>query len=109
MDETPPDHFEAASRVDRWLLVFVRESTLWPVLLVLIGHAVALVAPLLLWAIRDGERGPAWALALLGLPSALGVAWELRHRGPGALTGLLLSTWGLSIAAAIAADRYDLL
>ena len=109
MAEPPPDPFASPSKVDRWLLVFVRESTLWPVLLVLVGHAVALVAPLLLWAGRDGESGPAWTLGLLALPCAYGIAWELKSRGPGALTGLILSTWGLSVAAAIAADRYGLL
>ena len=109
MEEIPPDHFAGPSRIDRWLLVFVREPTLWPVLLVVVGHAIALLAPLLLWAIRDGQSGPAWTLALLALPCVAGTAWELRHRGPGALTGLILSTWGLSAATAIAADHYHLI
>lgn len=103
------DPFEAASRVDRWILVFVREPTLWPVLLVVIGHAVALVGPLFLWAIRDGRSGPAVTLVLLAALSVAGIVWELRRRGPGALTGLLLSTWTLSAAAAVAANRYELL
>jgi hypothetical protein len=109
VEEIPPDPFAGPSRVDRWLLVFVREPTLWPVLLVVIGHAIALLAPLLLWAIRDGQRGPGWTLALLALPCVAGISWELRDRGPGALTGLLFSTWALSVAAAIASDHYHLL
>ena len=109
MDEAPRDAFEGPSRIDRWILVFVREPTLWPVLLVVIGHAVALMAPLLLWALRDGQRGPALTLLLLGAVSAAGVVWELRRRGPGALTGLLASTWALSGAGALLANRYDLL
>lgn len=103
------DPFEGPTRVDRWILVFVREPTLWPVLLVVIGHAVALLAPLLLWALRDGQRGPAVTLALLGALSATGVVWELRRRGPGALTGLLVSTWLLSGTGALLAQRYDML
>lgn len=103
------DPFEAPSRVDRWVLVFVREPTLWPVLVVLIGHAVALLAPLLLWALRDGRSGPLVLLSLLGAGSLSGVAWELRRRGPGALTGLLASTWLLSAGAAWLANRHQLL
>jgi hypothetical protein len=109
VDEIPSDPFESPSRVDRWLLVFVREPTLWPVLLVVIGHAGALVAPLMLWAFRDGQRGSAWTLALLTVASVAGITWELRDRGLGALTGLLLSTWALSVAAAVAANHYHLL
>jgi hypothetical protein len=109
VDENPSDPFEAPSRVDRWLLVFVREPTLWPVLLVLIGHAVVLLAPLFLWAFRDGQGGSACTVVLLAAASVAGIAWELRDRGPGALTGLLLSTWTLSAAAAVAADHYRLL
>jgi hypothetical protein len=103
------DPFEASSRVDRWILVFVREPTLWPVLLVVIGHAVVLVGPLFLWSFRDGRSGPALALVLLAALSAAAIVWELRRRGPGALTALLLSTWTLSAAAALAAHRYELL
>lgn len=103
------DPFEASSRVDRWILVFVREPTLWPVLLVVIGHAVALMAPLLLWALLDGHGRSMVALGLLAALSLAGVTWELRRRGPGALTGLLASTWALSAGMAWLAHRYDLL
>jgi len=109
VDESTQDPFEAASRVDRWILVFVRESTLWPVLLVLVGNSVVLLAPLFLWSFRDGRAGPGWALAILALPSLAGIVWELRHRGPGALSGLLLTTWALAAAAALAANHYGLL
>jgi hypothetical protein len=34
--------------VDRWILPAVRESTLFPLLLVVVGHVVAFIAPALL-------------------------------------------------------------
>ena len=109
MDEAPKDAFDGPTRIDRWILVFVREPTLWPVMLVVIGHAVALLAPLMLFAYRDGQRGSAVTLAVLGIPCLAGVVWEIRRRGPGALTGLVASTWSLGVAAALTADQYGLL
>ncbi|MDJ0851289.1 MAG: hypothetical protein QNK04_23190 [Myxococcota bacterium] len=102
------DPFERRHWVDRFVLVFVRESTLWPVALVVIGHAIAFLGPLMLWSVRDGLRLATVTLVLLVLLSLAAMAWELRRAGPGALTGLLASTWALSLAAAVVADRYGL-
>jgi hypothetical protein len=103
------DPFEGPSWVDRFVLVFVREPTLWPVLLVVIGHVVAFLGPLLLWSVRDGGRTASAVLALLlSLSLAAGV-WELRSRGLGALTGLLLASWAASAGAAVAAHHYEFL
>lgn len=101
--------FDGPHWVDRWILPFVREPTLWPVLVVVIGHAIALAAPLLLLAVRDGSGGAAASLALLGLASLAIALLELRRRGRlGPLAGLLLTTWLLSAAAAWAADRFGI-
>lgn len=97
------------TRIDRWVLVFVREPTLWPVLLVVVAHAVAFLGPLLLHVFRDGGAFAAAVLALLAGLSVAGLAWEWRRRGVGALTGLLAATWALSGAAALAADRFGYL
>ncbi len=100
------DPFDRPHWLDRYVLVFVRESTLWPVALVVIGHAVAFLGPLMLWSVRDGQRLATVTLVLLALLSLAAMAWELRRRGPGALNGLLGSTWALSVAAAVIADRH---
>jgi hypothetical protein len=101
-----PDPFDGPSWIDRWLLPFVREPTLWPVLLVLLLHGAAFLAPLLLLLLRDGE-----ASALVGLLPAValsgaGVWAELRaRRRAGALSGVVAATWLLGAGAAVVADR----
>lgn len=103
------DPFEGPTWVDRFVLVFVREPTLWPVLVVVVGHAIAFLAPLFLWSLRDrGTTAIVTLVVLVGLSGTAG-RWELQRRGPGALTGLLASTWVLSAAAAWVADHYQLL
>ena len=91
------DAFRGYSRVERALLPFLREPTLWPVLLAVIAHAIALVGPLLVIVWRDPRPGwPALGLLLLGSLSAAAVRVELRDRGrPGPIAGLLAATWSL--------------
>jgi hypothetical protein len=95
--------------VDRWILPAVRESTLFPLLLVVIGHVAAFVAPALLFAVRDRQLGAqVGVLALIVLTSGC-VRFEIRrHRRPDLLSLILLATWLLSGAAAWACDRYGL-
>ena len=95
--------------VDRWILPAVREPTLWALLLVMIGHVVAFVAPALLFAVRDGYIGARMAvLALLVLTFGC-VRFEIRrHRRPDLLSAILLVTWLASGAAAWACNRYGL-
>ena len=94
---------------ERWLLPFVRDSTLWPVLLVVIAHAAAFLAPALLLALRD-RRIPAQAALLLLAAFTVDSVWrELRRRGRvGALNGVVLCTWLLSVVLAVVADRYGI-
>ena len=101
---------EMPSWVDRVILPFVTEPTLWPILLVAIGHAVAFVTPALLWAVRDGR--PAAQAALLGLAflTLRTLRFDFRRRRrPGALSGIVFSMWILSGVLAVAADRYGVL
>ena len=95
--------------VDRWILPAIRESTLFPLLLVVIGHVVAFIAPALLFAIRDRQLGAQVVLlALIALTSGC-VRFEIRrHRRPDLLSVILLATWLLSGATAWACDRYGL-
>jgi hypothetical protein len=97
------------SRLERWVMPFVRDPTLWPILVVVIGHVVAFVAPAMLLAVRDGRIG-SWAV-LLGL-AALTVellrAEPHPPRRPGPLGVVTLVTWLLSAGAAAAADHYGI-
>jgi hypothetical protein len=100
-DATPPD------RVERFILPFVREPTLWPVLLVVIGHAAAAIAPAMLLAVRD--RNPtAWlALVVLAALSVSVPVYEVdRQRRPGALSAIVLVAWLLGAGLALVAHHY---
>jgi hypothetical protein len=93
--------------VDRFVLVFVRESTLWPVLLVLIGHAAAFLGMAMLLGLRDGRIPSLLLLALLAVASLRASAVEFgARRRPGALTGLIGSVWLASAGLAWLAHHY---
>ena len=106
-DESAPARPGYGPWVERWILPFVYEPTLWPILLVLIGHAAAFGTPLLLLALRDRRPGAlaALAAALFGTIQVARYEWRCRGR-PAALWGVLGGTWLLAGALAVVADRY---
>ncbi len=98
---------EARGFADRYLLVFVREPTLWPVLIVVLCHVAVFVAPVLLLGLRDGQRSALGVLALLVVATLMGSGPEIRRRRrPGAVTGLFAASWVLSVFVAFVANRY---
>jgi hypothetical protein len=102
-DEAPsPSTLERAEEL-------LREPTLWPVWLVVIGHAVVLLAPTLLMALRDHRASAALALAIVGVATLRGFYGRLRaRRGLGPLHRTILITWLLAIALALAADHWGI-
>jgi hypothetical protein len=95
--------------VDRWILPALRELTLLPLVLVVIGHVVAFVAPTLVFAIRDRNIGAQMAVfGLIALTFGC-VRFEVRRNGrPALLSGWIGGAWLAAIAAAWACDRYSL-
>jgi len=82
---------------------------LWPVLRVVIAHAVAGIAPLRIFALRDGSRGSAATRVGLGGATLLDVGLELRgRRWPGSVSAILLATGRASAAGAVLCLRYGL-
>ena len=57
----------------------MREPSLWPVLLVLIGYAAAFVAPMLLLGLRDGRPGAMAVLLAVALLTAASVRFDFRR------------------------------
>ena len=101
--------FDGPTWIDRVVLPFVREPILWPILLVVIGHAAAFGAPMLLMGVRDRSLPALGAAALLAVMSVGGIRAERRLRGHiGAFSAILLSTWALSLACAWIAHRYEI-
>jgi hypothetical protein len=113
--EPAPDEQQAGgsdtklSAFDRYLLPCLKESTLWPVVIVLIAHAAAFLLPAILFSFRDRSPPAMLAIAVLfGLSlRACGSDWRRRKFGP--LSGLLLAIWLLAAAAAYFANKWQLL
>jgi hypothetical protein len=104
------DTFRGGSRIERALLPYLREQTLWPVLVAVLAHVVALVAPLLVLTLRDGHPWAALAVAVFGIATGVGVGFEVRdRRRPGLVSALLAATWLLCGAGAFAGVYYDIL
>ena len=84
---------------------YIRESTLWPILIVVLAHLVAFLAPMFLLAVRDGSGGAWFAIVVTGAIT-LWAAWgELRAHGrPGAFLVIALLTWVASGALAVAVN-----
>lgn len=101
--ETDDSHLPFA---ERWIAPFVREPLLWPVGIVLIAHAVAFLAPVLLLALRDRRFGALGALTGIVVLSGAAARAELaRLHRPGVVCGLLAATWACAVAAAVLAHR----
>ena len=84
----------------------MREPLLWPVAFVIVAHAVAFLAPVLLLALRDRRIAALGALAgILVLSGSAARAELTRLHRPGVVCGLLAATWVLAVAAAVVAHR----
>lgn len=93
--------------VEQFILPFVREGPLWPVLIVVITHAAVFLAPLMLLSLRDGKAAAGAALVGFALLSAVVIRYEVRRlRRIASLGGVIFSTWLLSAALAWVSDRY---
>jgi ABC-type multidrug transport system permease subunit len=104
-EETEPTHF-----VDRWILPYVEDSSLWAVLFVLLAHMVAFVAPVMLFALRDRNIGAMVVAVAMLYGSALTVRWEYRHRGRlSTLTVLLIIIWISGGLGAYFSDKHGFL
>jgi hypothetical protein len=109
MDEPGPEPATASPSIHERAEDLLREPTLWPVWLVVIGHALVLLASSLLLAVRDGRASAALAVAIVAVATLRGLYGQLRtHRRLGPLHGTILVTWVLSIGLAIGADHWGI-
>ena len=107
-EREPEEGGRAKSQFERYVLLWVREPMLWPVLIVILGHVVLLAAIVLLRAFGDGSLFGWAGLALLVWMCAGGVHAEWRQRGRlGVVSMLLLLTWVLAAVLAFVLAPYD--
>jgi hypothetical protein len=96
--------------VDLWIMPYIRDVSLWPVLVVLIVHVVAFVTPVLLYAIREQRTGPIVCVGIVVLLSLRGIYWEMQARKTfGAISWLIVVSWVSSFVAAYFANLHDFL
>ena len=100
------DDEENQSWVDRFVLVFLRESSLWPILFVIVGHIVVFAAPVLILAVRERRVSAMAALLLLGVMSFNIVRFDVGREGrPASLSKLVAITWAIVFAVAWISHR----
>lgn len=99
----------ADGRVEHFLRMLLGESMLMPVLLVILGHAVAFFAPVLLFALRDRSLYALAALAPIIVLFLSAVYRDARERRLRATTGVASLIWVLSVLAAYFGDRYGII
>ena len=107
----PPPRDEADAEAglpfsERWIAPFFREPLLWPVAAVIIAHAVAFLAPVLLLGLRDRRISALGALTgvVVLSGSAVRAEWTRLSR-PGVVCALLATIWTLAALAAVVAHR----
>lgn len=99
-----PSRFE--SRADELL----REPSLWPLWLVVMGHAVAFLTPVVVFALRDRGLPALAALAILLVATGSRIHADLETRGGIVLlTRILLAIWVLAGITAWAAAHWGVL
>lgn len=90
--------------VETWVLPFVQESGLWPVLVALLGHVLVFIAPLLLGLWR-GHTGASLPLTVMILVSFWICKTEHEATGRlGRVTAVVFGSWFASFVLAWAAD-----
>jgi hypothetical protein len=110
MSEEIPDPAPERSPtiVERAIATLFEESTLWPILVVVLGHVAAFLAPVVILALR--ERRPSAGVAFVGaiVLSGLAVRAEWSRAGrPGPQAAFVALAWLLTGVFAWAANHWQ--
>ena len=100
---------ESQSWFDTWIRPYVVESTLWPILIVMLASLAAFVAPVVLSALRDRRIASMAALAVLLVASGRAIGVDVAKRRVGLITGLVLAAWAMTGLFAYFAGRWHLI
>jgi len=93
--------------VKNWILPYIQEPTLWPVLFALLGHVVVIIAPMMLFVQRHGSVKSLIGLCLMAFVSAAFIRFELKYRRrPGGVSFTVLLTWASAAGLAWISDYY---
>lgn len=96
--------------VQDWVLPYLDDSILWPVLFSLLGHVVIVIVPLMLQVLRYQNAGALMILLILLMGSGHLIRMELQALGkPRALTAVLVLMWLSSIPCVWFAEKTGVL
>ena len=108
--EPEDDRADQSPTAEQFLMHYLEDSALWPVVVVVVGHAVALASFSLLLAVRERKLSAVFVMALLLYGSFLAIRWEYRKHGHLKIIALLLAiTWALSGLTAYLGHTYKFL
>ncbi len=111
-DDAPgPDDLEAKPEwLQRWVLPYIEDSALWPVLIVLIAHAMAFISPMIAFTVRDHSFAAGLVVIWLAYLSFRGAQYERRVRDRyGSFTWVLVVTWAVSLVGAYYGALWDVI
>jgi len=105
-EEEAAEGEETRGFVDRHLGIFFRESTLWPVTIVVAMSAGSFLAAMILLALVDRSLPAMGALLIVTGMRIDGLQREIRPTGFGTLSGLIVGLWAVGGALAFVAHHY---
>ena len=104
------DRADQSPTFERFIMHYFENSTLWPIVVVVVGHAVALASFALLFAVRERKPSGIVGTVVLLYASFLALRWEYQKHGHlGIITVLLDITWILSALTAYFGHLYKFL
>jgi hypothetical protein len=109
-DEKPrePDGGDEQGPLDRWILPFFTDPSLWPVTVVAGAIFMTLGTTAVLFAVVERNRFALGALAILLLMSVDAVVRDARRGRFGVVSRCVAGLWGLVCLAALATRRTGL-
>ena len=109
--EVQPGDLEAKPEwLQRWVLPYIEDSALWPVLIVLVAHVMAFISPMIAFTVRDQSIPAGLVVVWLAYMSYRGARYErvVRDRH-GSFTWILVVTWAVSFVGAYYGMRWDVI
>ena len=93
---------ERESRAEFWILPYIEDSSLWPVLIVVMAALAAFLTPVLFYAVYHLNVQAILAALLLLWLTGRAIRWEWRLTGrPGGLAFVLTIVWSSAAAAVV--------
>lgn len=96
--------------VEQWILPYLEDMSLWPVLVAVLGHVLVVLVPLELAFVRGPSLAAAAVLSVLLVVTFEMVRMEIRAlRRPGWLTAIGIGMWVASVPCAYYAGSTGIL